>query len=140
MRIFFDTNVLASALMGHGLCRDLLDRAVIGHSVLLGAPVLEELHRVLTAKFRVPADLWRELESRLSELDQIPAATVPLGVAVPDPTDVPILACAVSANADVFVTGDKALLELREVEGIPILSVRQFWQKLAGLEESDKKS
>ena len=137
MRIFFDTNVLASALMGHGLCRDLLDRAVIGHSVLLGAPVPEELHRVLTAKFRVPADLWRELESRLSELDQTPAATVPLGVAVPGPTDVPILACAVTANADVFVTGDKALLELREIEGIPILSVRQFWQKLAGLDESD---
>jgi putative PIN family toxin of toxin-antitoxin system len=140
LRIFFDTNVLASALMGHGLCPDLLDRAVIGHSVLLGAPVLEELHRVLTAKFRVPADLWRELESRLSELEQRPAAIVPMGVAIPDPTDVPILACAVSANADVFVTGDRALLELREVEGIPILSVRQFWQKLAGLDEPDKKS
>lgn len=140
MRIFFDTNVLASALMGHGLCPDLLDRAVIGHSVLLGAPVLEELHRVLTAKFRVPADLWRELESRLSEFEQTPAAIVPMGVAIPDPTDVPILACAVSANADVFVTGDRALLELREVEGIPILSVRQFWQKLAGLDEPDKKS
>jgi predicted nucleic acid-binding protein len=140
LRIFFDTNVLASALMGHGLCPDLLDRAVIGHSVLLGAPVQEELHRVLTAKFRVPADLWRELESRLSEFEQRPAAIVPMGVAIPDPTDVPILACAISANADVFVTGDRALLELREVEGIPILSVRQFWQKLAGLDEPDKKS
>ena len=137
MRVFFDTNVLASALMGHGLCRDLLDRAVIGHSVLLGAPVLEELHRVLTVKFRVPAVLWRELESRLSEFEQILAATVPLGVAVPDPTDVPILACAVSASADVFVTGDKALLELREIEGIPIFSPRQFWQKIAGLDEPD---
>lgn len=123
--------------MGHGLCRDLLDRAVIGHSVLLGAPVLEELHRVLTVKFRVPADLWRELESRLSEFEQIPAATVPLGVAVPDPTDVPILACAVSATADAFVTGDKALLELREIEGISIFSPRQFWQKIAGLDEPD---
>lgn len=139
MRIFFDTNVLASALMGHGLCRDLLDRAVIGHSVLLGAPVLEELHRVLTVKFRVPAVLWRDLESKLSEFKQTPAATVPLGVAVADPTDVPILSCAVSANADVFVSGDKALLELREIEGIPILSVRQLWQKLAGLDEPDKK-
>jgi uncharacterized protein len=139
LRIFFDTNVLASALMGHGLCRDLLDRAVIGHSVLLGAPVLEELHGVLTVKFRVPAVLWRDLESKLSEFKQTPAATVPLGVAVADPTDVPILSCAVSANADVFVSGDKALLELREIEGIPILSVRQFWQKLAGLDEPDKK-
>ena len=96
--------------MGHGLCRDLLDRAVIGHSVLLGKPVFEELHRVLASKFHVPADLWRELASRLREFEQMPAADAPLSVAVPDPDDIPILACAVAAKSDVFVTGDKALL------------------------------
>jgi len=137
LRIFFDTNVLASALMGHGLCRDLLDRSAIAHSVLLGAPVLEELHRVLTVKFRVPASLWRELESKLSEFECAPAATGLMHAAIPDPTDVPILACAVAASSDVFVTGDKALLDLREVGGIPVLSVRQLWQKLAGLDEAE---
>ena len=124
--------------MGHGLCDDLLDRAVIGHSVLLGAPVLKELHTVLTRKFRVPPDLWHELESRLGELEQTPAATLPLGVAISDPTDSPILACAVSASADVFVTGDKALLKLGAVENIPILSPRELWQKLSGLESATK--
>lgn len=132
MRIFFDTNVLASALMGHGLCHDLLDRALIGHAVLLGAPVHEELYRILTSKFRVPADLWRELDMKLREFEQAPSATTSLDTPIPDPDDIPILACAVAAKVDVFVTGDKAVLDLKTVEGIPILSPRQLWQKLAG--------
>jgi putative PIN family toxin of toxin-antitoxin system len=132
LRIFFDTNVLASGLMGHGLCRDLLGRALVEHIVLLGAPVREELHRVLTSKFRVPADLWRLLEMKLDELEQALPANDPLNAPVPDPDDVPILACALAGKADVFVTGDKALLDLGEVMGMPIFSPRQFWQKLAG--------
>lgn len=127
-----DTNVLASGLMGHGLCRDLLDRAVIEHAVVLGAPVREELHRVLISKFRVPDNLWRELDMRLREFEQAPPVDVPLAVAIPDPDDVPVLACAVAAKVNVFVTGDKALLDLGEVQGMPILSPRQLWQKLAG--------
>ena len=132
MRVFFDTNVLASALMGHGLCRELLDRTLTGHTVLLGAPVREELCRVLTSKFHVPADLWRELDLKLREFEHAPSATIPVGAAVPDPTDVPILACAIAAKAEVFVTGDKALLDLGSVDNVPILSPRQLWLKLAG--------
>ena len=132
MRIFFDTNVLASALMGHGLCRDLLDRALIGHEVLLGDPVREELHRVLTTKFRVPADLWNELDRKLHEFEQAPLATAPLNVSVSDTDDIPIIACAITAKADIFVTGDKELLNLGKIEGIPILSPRELWQRLTG--------
>lgn len=117
--------------MGHGLCRDLLDRAVIEHAVVLGVPVREELHRVLTSKFRVPDNLWRELNTRLNDLESAPPADDPLPTSVSDPDDVPILACAVAARVDVFVTGDKALLDLGAVEGIPVLSPRQLWQKLS---------
>ncbi len=119
--------------MGHGLCHELLNRALIGHTVLLGAPVHEELHRILTSKFHVPAELWRELDMKLREFEQAPPAIAPLSASVPDPDDAPILACAIAAKADVFVTGDKALLDLATVEGVPILSPRQFWQTLTGL-------
>lgn len=118
--------------MGHGLCHDLLDRCLIGHTVLLGAPVREELHRVLTSKFRVPAELRHELDSKLRELEQAPAATVPPKMSIPDPDDIPVLACAIAARSDAFVTGDKLLLNLRKIEGIPIVSPRQLWQRLTG--------
>jgi uncharacterized protein len=131
LRIFLDTNAWTSALLGHGLCRDLLDRIVIGHTVLLGDPVREELHRVLTAKFRIPSHLWHELEKRLGDFEQVPSATITLSVPVPDPDDVAVLASAVAAHADAFVTGDKALLDVGEIDGVPIVSPRQLWQSLA---------
>lgn len=130
MRVFLDTNVLASALTGHGLCRDLLNRLVIGHTVLLGVPVLDELHRILVSKFRVPENLWDELALRLREFEQVPAADAPRTLAIPDPDDVPIIACALAAHADVIVTGDRALLKLRSIDGVPVMTPRQLWLKL----------
>ncbi len=130
MRVFLDTNVLASGLMGHGLCRDLLDRIVIDHTAVLGAPVHEELRRVLTTRFRVPASLWNELDEKLQEFEQAPLSTVPLDIEISDPDDIPVIACAIAAKVDVFVTGDKALLDLKQVQGMPILSPRQLWQRI----------
>lgn len=130
MRVFLDTNVLASGLMGYGLCRDLLDRIVIEHTAVLGAPVREELHRVLTTKFRVSASLWDELDEKLQEFKQAPLSTVPLDIEIPDPDDIPVIACAIAAKVDVFVTGDKALLDLKQVHDIPILPPRQLWQRI----------
>lgn len=119
--------------MGHGLCRDLLDRVVIEHVVVLGAPVREELRRVLMSKFRVPGTLWRELNRRLLEFEQAPPVDDPLSITVSDSDDIPILACAVAAKVDIFVTGDRALIDLGFVEGMPILTPRQLWQKLLSL-------
>ena len=49
-----------------------------------------------------------------------------------DPDDIPILACAIAAKADAFVTGDKELLVLGEVAGVPIIDPRGFWNMLKG--------
>jgi len=131
LRVFLDTNVLASALVGHGLCRDLLDRLLIGQEVVLGEPVREELRRILISKFRVPGELWRELERKLGEFEQAPPARIKIEAVISDRTDVPILACALAAGADVFVTGDAELLALGKVGNLPVLSPRELWNRLA---------
>ena len=51
---------------------------------------------------------------------------------LPDPDDEPIVTSALAGNANVFVTGDKALLQLHNVEHLPIVSPRNFWKMLAG--------
>jgi putative PIN family toxin of toxin-antitoxin system len=48
-----------------------------------------------------------------------------------DPTDDKFLECAVAGGANCVVSADADLLSLREVQGIPILDVPAFWQKLA---------
>jgi predicted nucleic acid-binding protein len=51
-----------------------------------------------------------------------------------DPADNHILACAVSGNADVIVSGDKRhLLPLKEYEAIPIVRPADFLRMLGGL-------
>lgn len=47
-----------------------------------------------------------------------------------DPDDLAVLECAVAAQAEAIVTGDKDLLVLKEYAGIPILTVRAALEKL----------
>ena len=37
-------------------------------------------------------------------------------------------------RADIFVTGDKELIELRKVKTLQVLSPRAFWEKLTKTE------
>ena len=47
-----------------------------------------------------------------------------------DADDLPVLGAVLAAKADCLVTGDNDLLVLREFSGCPILSPREYWQRL----------
>ena len=47
-----------------------------------------------------------------------------------DAADRKVLACAVAAQVDIIVTGDKALQDLAVVGAIPIVSPRVFWERI----------
>ncbi len=54
-----------------------------------------------------------------------------VGGTVPeDPADEMVLACALDGLADLIVSGDSHLLDLGEYAGVPILTVRQFPDRL----------
>jgi hypothetical protein len=38
--------------------------------------------------------------------------------------------CALAGGSDLFVTGDRALLDLGDVRGLPIVSPRDAWARL----------
>jgi predicted nucleic acid-binding protein len=44
-----------------------------------------------------------------------------------DAEDVPVLGTAVSGSCHCLVTGDKKLLEIGTIQGIPIIRPTQFW-------------
>ena len=71
-------------------------------------------------------------EGRVVEAGESPS------IGIRDATDIPILACAIGGGADVFVTGDKELLDLRRIGTLPILSPRELWLQLMGVAEPKK--
>ena len=136
MRIFLDTNVLASSVATRGLCREVLESVINEHELLTCEPVLQELRKVLAEKFRLPEQAIKAFLAFLRTEGELVAAREPLALAFEDPDGVPILACALSGRAEVFVTGDNALIDLGAVRKMPILSPRQMWQRLAGMERN----
>ena len=132
MKVFLDTNVLASAAATRGLCADVLREVLTSHELLTSEQVLSELERVLRTKFDVPRDLIDDF-IWLMRQDTVLAEPGPLpNIEIDDKDDVPILSAAISAAADVFVTGDKEILDLGQIGSFTILSPRQFWEKLKG--------
>lgn len=130
MRVFLDTNVLASAAATRGLCADVLREVLTSHELLTSAQVLSELRRVLRTKFGVAQDLIADFiwlmrqDTVLAQPGQLPT------VDIEDQDDLLILSAAISAGADVFVTGDQELLDIDHIENLAILSPRQFWERL----------
>ena len=53
-----------------------------------------------------------------------------LTIDISDKDDIPILSTALNGNAELFVTGDKELLELRKIQSMRIISPRKFWETL----------
>lgn len=92
--------------------------------------MLIELERALRAKLGVAPELMDEFislvrqDAVLARPGQLPA------VEIQDKDDLPILSAAISAGAAVFVTGDKELLDIGQIENLSIVSPRQFWDKV----------
>ena len=127
MRVFLDTNVFVAAFATRGLCADVFRRAASEHELLIGEPVLVELTRILENKLRMPRAARSGVLQTLRRFTVIPAATTPTQLDIGDRDDEWVVACALRGAADIFVTGDHALLRLRKVGVLPIVSPREFW-------------
>lgn len=130
MRVFLDTNVLISAVATRGLCADVFREVLTSHELIVSDTLLKEVKKVLRQKFKVPSSLVSEF---LNLLEQGTIFIKPSGspeVTIKDKSDLIIIAAALSGSADLFVTGDKELLNLGKVENLKIVSPRLFWEKV----------
>jgi putative PIN family toxin of toxin-antitoxin system len=127
VRIFLDTNVLASALTTRGLCADLLQSVLAEHELIIGVRVLEELDDILPRKFQLPAEIVKEFLELLKREGTLVTHAASVQLNLRDADDERILANALAGSADVFVTGDRELLALKKVQGVPIVSPRGMW-------------
>lgn len=118
--------MLVSAFIAAGPPSRIVEEAIDGHlELVLPEPVMEELERILVEKLAFDSERWREVEVLLADLavESVPAPEGPVEPVTSDPDDNLILACAVQANIEVLVSGDrKHLLPLGTHRGVRILT------------------
>jgi uncharacterized protein len=133
LRVFPDTNVLASAFGTRGLCADVLRLILREHELVTGEVVLEELRGVSRRKFGVPAKAVTEIESFLRGYQVQPKPRELPGLKLGDRNDLLVIGSALKGEAEILVTGDREMLELDEKpEALQIVSPREFWNLAAG--------
>ena len=90
----------------------------------------KEVRRILKVKFAVSDELIAEYLELIEE-DSLLAKAGDLPVLpIKDKDDVEIIAAAVGAKANVLVTGDREVQELKSVQETRIVSPREFWEEL----------
>lgn len=139
MRLVLDTNVVLSGLFWRSHPRRLLDlgrdRTV---SLYTSSVLLDELADVLS-RMKWAAMLASQqtdaafLMRRYGMLAKV-VRPHPVGRVVPDdPDDDAVIACALAANADLIVSGDRHLHNLGgDYNGITILTPAQAVQRICG--------
>jgi predicted nucleic acid-binding protein len=125
VKIFFDTNVLLSATIFPGLCDELLVQCMNSHTVLSSALVRAEGHAVLVRKFPRMTEAPAVFDSVWKEVALIDDAPEP-----GDDNDARLVAAAAAAGADLFVTGDRRVLEWHAAGTMRIVSPREAWTLL----------
>jgi len=119
-----DTNVLIEAVIDGRI------------ELVLAAPVIDELERVLTLKLSFEPQRLRDIVTLLTDISvaRVDAPTTqPVEAVTGDPDDDVVLACGVSAGVQIIVSGDRRhILPIREHRGIRIVSPQALLAELAG--------
>jgi putative PIN family toxin of toxin-antitoxin system len=136
MRFVIDTNLLVSGIISLGLPRQLLEAARTREFELCTSEVLlAELQRVLERdKFasRLGGQVPKSIVGDLRKLAVLVAPTEVLRVVPTDPDDDHVLAAALTGAAHLIVSGDRRdLLPLVSYRGMPIVTAREAWERLA---------
>ncbi len=138
VRLVLDTNTAISGLLWHGTPGKLIDAAHI-ESVFLftSAMLLAELRGVLARE-----KFAKQLEARgLNAIDVFNGYAALTTIVVPaiihptivnDPSDDAVLACAIGAKAELIVSGDRHLLDLKEYQGIRIVTAADAVSMVVG--------
>jgi putative PIN family toxin of toxin-antitoxin system len=131
MRVMLDTNILLSAgLFDKSKLSTLTVRISNEFKIVLSSQIVEELRMVTARKF---PEKKKTLENFLRRLNFDMAFTPneidpDIYPKISDKKDYPILASAIIAEVDVFVTGDKDFSVL-DIDNPKIMTIREFADK-----------
>jgi putative PIN family toxin of toxin-antitoxin system len=127
MRVVFDSNVLLAALLFPGgraeaAVANILDGV---DDLVISPPIIREVLTVLALKFSRDKEELSRVAVVLGEMGEIVEPSRRLSV-FRDGPDNRILECALEGNAEVIVTGDKAMLAVGEYRGVSLITLAEY--------------
>ena len=131
MKVFFDTNIWVSAFAAAVLCESLGCECLREHSFLSSPLVGEELFKALDDKLQLDKLELKEAQELFGFASLIKDVS-----ASQRNNDARLLMAAAGASADLFVSGDKAVLKRASVGTMRIVSPRDAWLVLFGPESA----
>ena len=134
MKIVLDTNVLIAAFISpKGISHEVFELCVRSHSLFSSEFILNEFKEKLKHKFYYDEKEITEIIDLISAKFKIVKIKGEKIKVCRDVDDNNIIETAVSAKADVIITGDDDLLVLKNYKDIEIISPREFYNLEKGI-------
>lgn len=128
-----DANLLVSAFISPlGYPREIAERWRRGDFILVTSrEIVEEINRVLhlpriQVKYHLAESDIQAFVLTLIHKSNCVSGELALKNIAPDPGDDKIISCAIEGEAQFIVTGDGALQQVKEYQGINIINAQQF--------------
>jgi putative PIN family toxin of toxin-antitoxin system len=139
MRVVFDSNILIAALLFPGGRAEAAVARILDGSddLVISRPIINEVLSVLASKFSRDKEELSRVAVLLGEMGQIVEPSRRYSVLKDEP-DNRILECAVARNAEVIVTGDKAMLLLGKYEGVRLMTLANYLARPRRQRKSDE--
>lgn len=131
MRVVIDTNIIVSAYLGGALEGIIIAWKSGRFTLVVSREIAEEYLEVLRRpKFRIEEVEVDDFAALLLDRAEFVIPVETFTVVEDDPTDNKFLEAAVAGKANLIISGDAHLLDLKSFRNIPIITARQFVEKL----------
>ena len=131
VKVVLDTNVFISALFWKGAPYEIFRKILKGAIFNFVSPqILEELKEKLSNKFKLPPEKVKEFLEITVFNSKIVYPKRKLKIVKKHPPDNKIIECAVEAEVCFIISGDKHLLEIKEYNGIKIVTPGKFLSQI----------
>lgn len=127
MRVVFDSNIYISAFVFPGSQADqAFFRVLEGTDTLvLSKAILDEVLGILAKKFSRDPEALSQTAVLMAEMGEFVKPARKVDVFKDDP-DNRVLECAEAGKAECIVTGDKAMLQLKQYGSIRLVSLKEY--------------
>jgi putative PIN family toxin of toxin-antitoxin system len=131
MKVMLDTNVLITAgIFGSEYYSDVTAQIAEKHMLVLSSQIIDELWLVADEKFPEKKSVLERFLNRLSYEISYTPTEIEIGAypEIRDKSDYPILASAIIADVDVFITNDKDFGSIK-IERPEIMRLMEFQER-----------